>query len=110
MNMQRARCGPKPARSCRGQGSVRRSAGPSVQSPGASPAISRTLPAEKQAGLDLAAMEQFYKIYGEFFAVWKLWEDAIQRNGGKRNERLSVPFWEVREPFREVRPIAPAGR
>jgi hypothetical protein len=23
---------------------------------------------------------------------------------------LSVPFWEVREPFREVRPIAPAGR
>jgi hypothetical protein len=65
---------------------------------------------KKQAELDLAAMEQFYKIYGEFFAVWKLWEDAIQRNGGKRNERLSVPFWEVREPFREVRPIAPAGR
>lgn len=23
---------------------------------------------------------------------------------------LSVQFWEVREPFREVRPIAPAGR
>jgi hypothetical protein len=41
---------------------------------------------KKQAELDLAAMEQFYKIYGEFFAVWKLWEDAIQRNGGKRNE------------------------
>src|ERR1700722_19702542 len=33
---------------------------------------------KKQAELDLAAMEQFYKIYGEFFAVWKLWEDAIQ--------------------------------
>jgi hypothetical protein len=23
---------------------------------------------------------------------------------------LSLPFWEVRESFREVRPIAPAGR
>jgi hypothetical protein len=41
---------------------------------------------KKQTELDLAAMEQFYKIYGEFFAVWKLWDDAIQRNGGNRNE------------------------
>ena len=31
-------------------------------------------------------MEQFYKIYGEFFAVWKLWDDAIQQNSGKRDE------------------------
>ena len=41
---------------------------------------------KKQTELDLAAMEQFYKIYGEFFAVWKLWDDAIQQNSGKRNE------------------------
>ncbi len=41
---------------------------------------------KKQTELDLAAMEQFYRIYGEFFAVWKLWDDAIQQDRGKRNE------------------------
>ena len=41
---------------------------------------------KKQTELDLAAMEQFYRIYGEFFAVWTLWEDAIQQDSGKRNE------------------------
>jgi hypothetical protein len=41
---------------------------------------------KKQTELDLAAMEQFYKTYGEFFAVWKLWDDAIQQNSGKRDE------------------------
>jgi hypothetical protein len=41
---------------------------------------------KKQTELDLAAMEQFYKIYGEFFAVWKLWDDAIQQNSGRRDE------------------------
>ena len=28
---------------------------------------------QKQRELDLAAAEAFYRLYGEFFAVWKLW-------------------------------------
>ncbi len=34
--------------------------------------------ARKQTELDFAALEQFYKVYGEFFAVWKLWDDECR--------------------------------
>lgn len=44
---------------------------------------------KKQTELDLSAMEQFYQLYGEFFAVWKLWDDATRRQeDGKRAELL----------------------
>lgn len=32
----------------------------------------------KQRELDLAAVHQFYGLYGEFFAVWKLWHSALR--------------------------------
>ena len=31
----------------------------------------------KQRELDLAAVEQFFLLYGEFYAVWKLWQSAL---------------------------------
>jgi hypothetical protein len=31
--------------------------------------------------LDLASVEAFYKLYGEFFAVWKLWDAALRFPG-----------------------------
>ncbi|MEO8222477.1 MAG: hypothetical protein ABI563_17025 [Specibacter sp.] len=31
----------------------------------------------KQRELDLAAVEQFFMLYGEFYAVWKLWQSAL---------------------------------
>jgi hypothetical protein len=43
---------------------------------------------KKRTELDLAAMEQFYKLYGEFFTVWKLWEDATRR--GDETKRSSL--------------------
>ncbi|MET3934841.1 hypothetical protein [Arthrobacter sp. OAP107] len=30
---------------------------------------------KKESELSLAALERFYGLYGEFFAVWKIWED-----------------------------------
>ena len=36
---------------------------------------------QKQRELDLAAVQQFYSTYGEFFAVWKLWSSFPQENG-----------------------------
>src|SRR5689334_1916573 len=28
--------------------------------------------------LDLASLETFYRLYGEFFAIWKLWDAALR--------------------------------
>jgi hypothetical protein len=48
---------------------------------------------QKRKELELAAASRFYELYGEFFAVWKLWsyylkQDADQQDSG--NER-----WEL---------------
>lgn len=40
----------------------------------------------KQRELDLAAVHQFYGLYGEFFAVWKLWHSALRTAEKKRNQ------------------------
>ena len=43
----------------------------------------------KQRELDLAAVEQFYKLYGEFYAVWKLWKIAL--DAANKKGRQQVP-------------------
>ena len=34
---------------------------------------------QKQRELDLASANEFHKLYGEFFAIWKLWNFAIRQ-------------------------------
>lgn len=43
---------------------------------------------KKRTEFDLAAMEQFYKLYGEFFTVWKLWDDANRRGDDDKRSAL----------------------
>lgn len=37
---------------------------------------------KKKRELSLDALERLYKLYGEFFATWKLWEELLPRLGG----------------------------
>lgn len=42
---------------------------------------------KKERELGLAALERFYDLYGEFFAVWKLWETLLPRVGPLEPEK-----------------------
>ena len=45
---------------------------------------------KKTRELDLAALSEFYRLYGEFFSLWKLWDHALGQPGelGPRREVL----------------------
>jgi hypothetical protein len=46
---------------------------------------------QKRRELELAAVSEFYKLYGEFFAVWKLWNELYPEGGSIKQ---SKPFEE----------------
>lgn len=48
---------------------------------------------QKQRELDLSTAESFHRLYGEFFAVWKLWNYFI-RDVGER-ELSGASRWEI---------------
>jgi hypothetical protein len=45
---------------------------------------------QKQRELQMAALQQFYSAYGEFFAVWKVW-NRLEKTSEHFNERR----WEM---------------
>lgn len=49
----------------------------------------------KQRELDLAAVHQFYSLYGEFYAVWKLWHSALRAAEKKRELVAEEPRSEL---------------
>lgn len=44
---------------------------------------------QKRRELELSAVNEFYKLYGEFFAVWKLWSYYLDTANSADNFRLS---------------------
>lgn len=49
----------------------------------------------KQRELDLAAVHQFYGLYGEFCAVWKLWHSVLRAAEMKRGQVAEEPRREL---------------
>lgn len=51
---------------------------------------------QKHRELELAAVNEFYKLYGEFFAVWKLWAYYLDSIGsGEKPESSDTTRWEL---------------
>lgn len=51
---------------------------------------------QKRKELDLVAAERFYSLYGEFFAVWKLWNYLLEAKykDGKEDKKRRVSLLE----------------
>ncbi len=45
---------------------------------------------QKRRELELSAAHELYRLYGEFFAVWKLWNYACS---GVTGDRVTVTNW-----------------
>jgi hypothetical protein len=43
---------------------------------------------QKRKESDLAAAQEFYRLYGEFFAIWQLWNYSVSHDNGK--DRLAL--------------------
>jgi hypothetical protein len=52
--------------------------------------------------LQLAALERFYQLYGEFYAVWKLWSVYKNPTQGPNDERDPSMVWGLLERAAEV--------
>ncbi|MDX6740669.1 hypothetical protein [Actinocorallia sp. A-T 12471] len=52
---------------------------------------------KKAREMDLAAAQEFQQLYGEFVAVWKLWNILKGRDGHKLRDQAEDPVWKCLE-------------
>jgi hypothetical protein len=53
---------------------------------------------QKRRELELAAVSEFYKLYGEFFAIWKLWNQLCREDSSTKQSKSfeeNSPRWEL---------------
>lgn len=48
---------------------------------------------QKRRESELSAANEFYRLYGEFFAVWKIWN--CSRDEGRRSSSLAASRWDI---------------
>lgn len=53
---------------------------------------------QKRKELDIATSNQFYQLYGEYIAVWRLWKIIT----GRHSERADVKVWKETWPDKEI--------